>query len=72
VVSADARFVRGTPPGIINAIHHSTAKLAAYAGVIVAGLLLLILALAFWRRGRRRGTVAAVSSPAASTVLPAG
>jgi hypothetical protein len=54
VVSATARFGHGPTPAVINAVQHSTAKLAGYAGAIVIGLLVLLLALLLRRRWRRK------------------
>jgi hypothetical protein len=54
-VADSARFGSGPPPGVIDAVHHSTSKEAGFAGAMVAGLLLLVTAtvLALRWRGRR-------------------
>ena len=64
VVSPSARLVSGPAPGVIDAVHHSTAKLAAFGGAIAFGLICLILAAVLVRRWRR--PVAAAPAPAAS------
>ena len=55
-----AHFGAGPPPGVIDAVHHSTSKLAGFAAVMVAGLLLLVtvavLALRWRGRPAVRGT----------------
>jgi Subtilase family len=58
-LSGSARFGSGPPPGVIAAVHHSTSQEAGFAGAMVAGLVLLVIAAALalrWRsrRGRRR------------------
>ncbi len=54
VASPAARLGSGPAPGVIDAVHHSAAKLAGFGGSIVAGLACLILAMLLRRRGRRR------------------
>jgi len=53
-VAADASFNQGAPLGTIDAVHHSPAKLALYAGAIAAGLAMLLAAAALAFRTRRR------------------
>lgn len=50
-----AHFGTGSAPGVIDAVHHPTSKLAGFGGAMVAGLLLLLIAavLALRWRGRR-------------------
>jgi Subtilase family len=62
VVDPSARLVSGPAPGVIDAVHHSTAKLAAFGGTIAFGLICLILAAVLAWRWRR---------PAAATPAPA-
>jgi hypothetical protein len=55
-LAGSAHFGAG-PPGVIDAVHHSTSKEAGFAAAMVAGLLLLVIAgvLAFsWRKSARR------------------
>jgi hypothetical protein len=61
VVSPLVRLASGPAPSVINAVHHSTAKLASYGGAIVFGLACLTAALILAVRWRRR--------PVAATVL---
>lgn len=53
VLNASARFARGSPPGIIDAVQHSPVKLAGFSAAIVVGVVLLMLALLLARRRRR-------------------
>lgn len=69
-VAPAANFGSGPPPGVIIAVHHSTAKLAGYAGSMVVGLVLLIAAFWIWLRGRRRPALAPVPSPGLSLRQP--
>jgi hypothetical protein len=53
-----ARFGSGPPPGVIAAVHHSTSQEAGFAGAMLAGLVLLVIAaaLAFgWRKSSGQG-----------------
>jgi hypothetical protein len=57
VASPSARLASGPAPGVIVAVHHSTARLAGYGGAAGFGLLCLIVALVLalrWRYGRVR------------------
>jgi len=55
VVSPSARFGVG-PPAVISAVHHSPVRLTAYGAAIVAGVILLAVALVLAiRRPRVRG-----------------
>ena len=63
VVSPSARLVSGPAPGVIDAVHHPRAKLAAFGGAIAFGLICLILAAVLAWRWRR--PVAAARAPAA-------
>lgn len=67
VVAAAARFSR-TPPGVIRAVHHSTAKLAGFGGAIVVGAVLLVLG--FWLRARGRRARADQLSSGGGAVPP--
>jgi len=54
---ADSAHLGAGPPGVIDAVHHSTAKEVLFAGGMAAGLVLLVIAaaLAFsWRKSPRR------------------
>ena len=54
VASPSARLASGPAPGTIEAVHHSTVKLAGFGAAIVVGLAcLLLLAVLLARRGRR-------------------
>jgi Subtilase family len=53
-LAASARLGPGPPPGIIDAVHHSTIKLALYGMAMAAGLLLLGMAGAAALRWRSR------------------
>jgi len=66
VASPLARFGSGPAPGVINAVHHSTAKLATYGGAVAFGLICLILAAVLARRWRRP----AAGAPAPAAPLP--
>jgi uncharacterized protein affecting Mg2+/Co2+ transport len=61
VVSPSARLFSGPAPGVIDAVHHSGAKLAAFGGAVAFGLICLILAAVLAWRWRR---------PAAAAPLP--
>jgi hypothetical protein len=64
VLSPSARLASGPAPGVINAVHHSTAKLAGYGGAIVFGLACLIAALVLGLRWPRRPvTTIALAGP---------
>jgi hypothetical protein len=55
VANPSARLASGPAPGVIDAVHHSPAKLAGFGAAIVVGLACLVLALLLgrrWRRGR--------------------
>jgi hypothetical protein len=43
-LAVSARFAPGPAPGVIDAVHHSTTKLALAGAAMVAGLLLLVIA----------------------------
>jgi uncharacterized protein affecting Mg2+/Co2+ transport len=64
VASPSARLASGPAPGIIDAVHHSGAKLATFGGAIAFGIICLILAAVLARRWRR--PAAAAPAPAAS------
>jgi hypothetical protein len=53
-VTADASFNQGAPLGTIGAVHHSPVKLPLYAGMVAAGLAMLLAAAALAIRTRRR------------------
>jgi hypothetical protein len=53
VASPSARFVSSPAPGVINAVHDSTVKLAGFGVAIVAGLICLSLAMVLALRRRR-------------------
>jgi hypothetical protein len=55
VASPSARLASGPAPWIIDAVHHSTVKLAAFGAAIVVGLACLLLIAALDRRRRRAG-----------------
>lgn len=69
VMSPDARFARGSVPGVIDAVVHAPAKLAGYFAAIVVGAALLVLALLFARRWRRQPRWADTGVP--PDVMPA-
>jgi hypothetical protein len=54
VASPSARLAVEPAPGIINAVHHSTAKLAGFAVAIAFGIACLVLVALLARRWRRR------------------
>ncbi|HEY2130772.1 MAG TPA: S8 family serine peptidase [Streptosporangiaceae bacterium] len=57
-LAESAHFGSGSPPGVIDAVHHPTSKLAGFAGAMVAGLLLLVIAAVLalrWRKHPRSG-----------------
>jgi uncharacterized protein affecting Mg2+/Co2+ transport len=66
VMSPSARLVSGPTPGVIDAVHHSRAKLAAFGGAIAFGLICLILAAVLAWRWRRP----AAAAPAPAAPLP--
>lgn len=53
-VAGSARLGSGAPPGVIDAVHHSTSKEAGFAGAMVAGLVLLVIAAVLALRWRKR------------------
>ncbi|HEX3925256.1 MAG TPA: S8 family serine peptidase [Streptosporangiaceae bacterium] len=53
VANPSARLASGPAPGTIDAVHHSTVKLAGFGAAIVVGLACLLLAVLLARRGRR-------------------
>jgi hypothetical protein len=60
-LAGSAHLGSGPPPGVIAAVHHSTSQEAGFAGAMVAGLLLLVVAAVLalrWRKssgsGRKR------------------
>jgi Subtilase family len=57
VASPSARLAAGPAPGVIDAVHHSVIKLAAFGAAILAGLVCLVLAALLARRWRRQGSV---------------
>lgn len=57
VASPSARLAAGPAPGVIDAVHHSAAKLAGMGGAIAFGLVCLVLAALLARRWRRQGSV---------------
>jgi len=57
VASPSARLASGPVPGVIDAVHQSTVKLAELGGVIAFGLVCLVLAALLGRRWRRQGRV---------------
>ncbi len=57
VASPSGRLASGSAPGVIDAVHHSAAKLAAFGAAILAGLVCLVLAALLARRWRRQGRV---------------
>jgi hypothetical protein len=66
VVSPSARLASGPAPGIIYAVHHSKAKLAAFGGGIAFGIICLIVAAVLAWRWRRP----AAAAPATAASLP--
>jgi hypothetical protein len=56
-VTADTSFWPGPPPGTIDAVHHSTTKLALLGGIIAAGLAMLLAGLGLAVRRRRSRAV---------------
>ena len=57
VASPSARLASGPAPGVINAVHHSEAKLAGLGGSIAFGIICLVLCVLLRRRWRRQGSV---------------
>ena len=53
-VAGSARLGSGPPPGVIDAVHHSTSQEAGFAGAMVAGLVLLLIAAVLALRWRKR------------------
>lgn len=53
VANPSARLASGAAPGTIDAVHHSTVRLAGFGTAIVVGLACLLLAVPVARRGRR-------------------
>jgi hypothetical protein len=84
LVAPSARLASGPVPGVINAVQHSTSKLAGFGGAVIVGLACLIAVLVLALRWRRRpaaafgptgpvpfGQVMAVPSPGpAPSALP--
>jgi len=68
-IGQSARFGGGSRPAVIDAVHHAPIKLAGFSAAIVAGLVLLVLALLLARRWRRPPAVAD-GAPAATSELP--
>ena len=54
LVAGSAHFGPGPPPGVIAAVHHPASKVAGFAGAMVAGLVLLVIALVLALRWRKR------------------
>ena len=54
VASPSALFGQGPAPGVIDAVHHSVAKLAGLGGAIALGMACLVLAALLGRWSRRR------------------
>jgi hypothetical protein len=71
VVSPSARLASGRPPGVIDAVHHATAKLDGYGGAAGFGLACLIAALVLALFWRRRPAVA-VAAPGPGPLGPPG
>ncbi len=65
VASPSARLASGPAPGTIEAVHHSTVKLAGFGAAIVVGLACLLLAVLLARRGRRVQAAQAGEAPQA-------
>lgn len=63
-LAESAHFGPGPAPGVIDAVHHPTSKVAGFGGAMVAGLLLIVIAavLAFSRR-RKPGSRRRVRNP---------
>lgn len=59
LVSPSVRLASGPVPGVIDAVRHSTSRLAGFGGAIVVGLACLIAALVLALRWRRRPTATA-------------
>jgi Subtilase family len=75
LASPSARLASGPPPGVINAVRHSTAKLAGFGGAVVIGLACLIAALVLGLRRRpaaAAGPVGPVPFGLAMAVPPPG
>lgn len=53
-LAGPAHLGTGPPPGVIDAVHHSTSKVAACFGAMAAGLVLLVIAAVLALRWRRR------------------
>jgi hypothetical protein len=62
LVAPSARFTGGTEPGPVQAVHHSDWKLAGYALVMLAGLIVLLRARRLRKRWRRRARLPTAQS----------
>jgi hypothetical protein len=63
VFNPSARLASGPPPGVVVAVHHSTAKLGGYGGALAVGLACLIAALLLGLRWRRPARAVALAGP---------
>jgi hypothetical protein len=61
-VAPSVRLASGPAPGAIAAVHHSVWKLAGYAAIMLAGLIVLLRARRLARRWRRRARLRTTQS----------
>lgn len=70
-VAPSVRLASGPAPGAIAAVHHSAWKLAGYAAIMLAGLIVLLRARRLARRWRRRARLPTTQSHRIRTATPA-
>ena len=62
VVTPSARLASGPAPGVVAAVHHSAWKLAGYAVLMLAGLIVMVRARQLRKRWRRRARLPTAQS----------
>ena len=70
-VAPSVRLASGPAPGAIAAVHHSAWKLAGYAAIMLAGLIVLLRARRLARRWRRRARLPTTQSHRIRPTAPA-